>query len=122
MVDISSKNLQERILSLENHLQDKQYIIERLFDWPRHYSPNITTSPYINPNGIKSYAPPASALKEQKQELARMHAAETKPIESAKEACNKNINNKDERNQRKQPSNTKSKQPKKVSKKDHNHW
>ena len=95
------RNLQERIFSFEKQLQDKQYIIARLLDLPRHHSPNTTTTPCINLNEIKSYAPSASALKEQKQDLSRMHAAETKPIESAKEACNKNRNNKDAKNQHK---------------------
>ena len=68
---------------------------ERLLDWLWHQSHSIATTSYTNPNGITSYVPSASTLKEQKPELARMHVTETKPIESAKEPVNNNINNKD---------------------------
>ena len=107
--------LQERILSLEKQLQDKQYIIERLLDGPRHRSTNTTTAPYAIPNGTKHHAPSTTIIEEE--------TARTKARENTKELDTKNIErntiteSKDAKQQQKQSSSTKSKPTAKKTRK-----
>lgn len=49
-------------MSLEKQLQDKQCIVERLLDGPRHQSTNITATPYTIPNGFESRASSAAIM------------------------------------------------------------
>ena len=106
------RSLQERILSLEKQLQDKQYIIERLLDGPRHRSTNITTSPYTIPTGSKNHAPCATTIEEQSAKPTMKNSLGTKTLENTKEPDKRNANtaNKDTKQQEKQSSSTKSKQ------------
>ena len=102
------RSLQERILSLEKQLQDKQYIIERLLDGPRHRSTNITTGPYTIPNGSTSHATSTTIIE---GETARTKDLEnTKELDAKSFERNANSGNKDAKQQQKQSSSTKSKQ------------
>ena len=76
------RSLQERILSLEKQLQDKQYIIERLLDGPRHRS-TMPSFRQETPSGIEEKVTQCNKIDGEQSVKQTVDTTKTKDIKRA---------------------------------------
>ena len=100
------RTLNERILSLEKQLHEKQYVIQKLFDGPKQ---NPTTNFHEIPSGQNNNASQTITNEEQKRKPCDSSKLNSK-APTAKKDTNKGDTNTNSKQQRQDSNNTKAKQ------------